>query len=537
MSNYSASNAAELTSALRSAQGGDTILLSAGTYSGLSLQNLSFDTAVTIKSADPAHLAVITDFTISASKGLAFGNLDFTAASATIGDYAFRVSSSTNISFDNLSVHGSMDGNVANDENGFLIRDSSNVSVTNSDFQQLFTAINHLDDNGLKFSGNTIHEIRMDGIRGGGSSNVEVTGNRFYNFHAQTGDHDDAIQFWTVGAKATSSNILISGNEFVRGNGDVVQGVFIEGGGDMPTSNVHIIGNTIIGGMYNGIAMFGGSNVEVSGNLVVSYKDMQSWIRLETLDNVTLSNNNSNLYILKNLTQVSESGDATNASVPIGATKIVGGPASDVLAGSSGYDTITGGEGDDVITGGGANAPGGNFLRGEGGNDSILGGSGFDDINGNTGRDTASGGAGNDWVVGGQDDDLLSGDGGDDRVYGNIGIDTCLGGAGADVLRGGQGDDVLIGGDGNDFLSGDRGNDALTGGAGADTFNFFAGSGLDMVLDYNYAEGDRVRIEGGASYTVSQIGANTLVDLGNGDVMTLVGVQANTLPVGWIFAG
>ena len=536
MSNYSASSTLELTAALRSAQSGDIILLSAGTYSGLSLQNLNFDSAVTIRSADPTHLAVITDFTVSASKGLAFSNLDFTAIVSNIDSYAFRISSSTNISFDGLSVHGSMDGNVANDENGFLIRDSANVSVTNSDFQQLYTAINHLDDNGLRIADNTIHEIRMDGVRGGGSSNVEVTGNRFYNFHAQAGDHDDAIQFWTVGAKAAASNIVISGNEFVRGNGDVVQGVFIEGGGDKPISNVHIVGNTIIGGMYNGIAMFGGSNVEVSGNLVVSYKDMQSWIRLESLDGVTLSNNTSNLYILKNLTQVSETGDALNASVPVGATKIAGGAGSDILAGASGYDTITGGEGDDLITGGSANAPGSNLLRGEGGNDSILGGSGFDDINGNAGRDTASGGGGNDWVVGGQDDDLLSGDDGDDRVYGNLGNDTCLGGAGADVLRGGQGDDVLTGGDGADFLSGDRGADTLTGGAGADTFNFFAGSGGDLVLDFDYAEGDRVRIEGGASYTVSQIGANTLVDLGNGDVMTLVGVQANTLPAGWIFA-
>jgi Ca2+-binding RTX toxin-like protein len=537
MSNYTASNAAELTAALRSAQGGDTILLSAGTYSGLSLQNLNFDTAVTIRSADPSHLAVISDFTLSASKGLAFNTLDFTAASSTVDGYAFRVSSSTNISFDSLSVHGSMDGNAANDENGFLIRDSSGVSVTNSDFQQLYTAINHLDDNGLKFSGNVIHEIRMDGIRGGGSSNVEVTGNRFYNFHAQTGDHDDAIQFWTVGAKAASSNVVVTDNVIVRGSGDPIQGIFIEAGGDMPLTGIRIINNSVTGGMYNAIHVWEGKDVLISGNTVTAYQDMQSWIRVEHGVGITLQDNSAYTYILKDLVNFVETGDATTSAVPVGASKIAGGAASDVLVGSSGYDTITGGDGDDVITGGGSTAPGGNVLRGEGGNDSILGGAGFDDINGNAGRDTASGGAGNDWVVGGQDDDLLSGDDGDDRVYGNLGNDTCLGGAGADVLRGGQGDDVLIGGDGNDFLSGDRGNDALTGGAGADTFNFFAGSGLDLVLDYNYAEGDRVRIEGGASYTISQIGANTLVDLGNGDVLTLVGVQANTLPAGWIVAG
>lgn len=537
MSNYSASNAAELTAALRSAQGGDTILLSAGTYSGLSLQNLNFDTAVTIKSADPAHLAVITDFTLSASKGLAFSTLDFTAASSTVDGYAFRVSSSTNISFDSLSVHGSMDGSAANDENGFLIRDSSGVSVTNSDFQQLYTAINHLDDNGLKFSGNVIHDIRMDGIRGGGSSNVEVSGNLFYSFHAQTGDHDDAIQFWTVGAKAASTNMLVTNNIVLRGAGDPIQGIFIEAGGDQPLTGIKIIDNSVTGGMYNAIHVWQGKDVLIQGNTVTAYQDMQSWIRVEHGVGVTLLNNSSYTYVLNDLVNFTESGDATTSAVPVGATKIAGGAGADVLVGSSGYDTITGGDGSDTITGGNAAGAGGNFLRGEGGDDSILGSSGFDDINGNAGRDTISGGGGNDWVVGGQDDDLLSGGDGDDRVYGNLGNDTCLGGAGADVLRGGQGDDVLMGGDGNDFLSGDRGADTLTGGAGADTFNFFAGSGADLVTDFNYAEGDRVRIEGGASYTVSQMGANTLVDLGNGDVVTLVGVQAKALPADWIFAG
>lgn len=115
-----------------------------------------------------------------------------------------------------------------------------------------------------------------------------------------------------------------------------------------------------------------------------------------------------------------------------------------------------------------------------------------------------------------------------------MGADTVTGGAGADVVRGGQGDDLLAGGGGNDQLFGDMGNDTLTGGAGADTFHFAAGGGHDRVTDFNPAEGDRIQIDGGAHYTVSQVGADTVVTLDSGDQITLAGVQKASLASGWI---
>ncbi|MDB5475824.1 MAG: hypothetical protein JWP49_1335, partial [Phenylobacterium sp.] len=39
----------------------------------------------------------------------------------------------------------------------------------------------------------------------------------------------------------------------------------------------------------------------------------------------------------------------------------------------------------------------------------------------------------------------------------------------------------------------------------------------------------------GTVYTVGQVGADTVIDMGNGDQMTLVGVQSTTLPSDWIF--
>jgi hypothetical protein len=201
---------------------------------------------------------------------------------------------------------------------------------------------------------------------------------------------------------------------------------------------------------------------------------------------------------------------------------------------SGGGDTIQGTAGPDTINGGSIGA---NYLRGNAGDDVINGGSLFDDINGNMGNDTAHGNAGDDWVVGGKDQDQLFGDAGDDQVLGNLGNDTLDGGDGNDVVRGGQGDDVINGGAGNDYVSGDRGNDTETGGAGADNFHSFSGAGIDRVLDFNVSEGDRVQLDPGTQFQITQVGADTVIDLGGGDEVILVGVQASTLPPGTVFLG
>lgn len=42
-------------------------------------------------------------------------------------------------------------------------------------------------------------------------------------------------------------------------------------------------------------------------------------------------------------------------------------------------------------------------------------------------------------------------------------------------------------------------------------------------------------LDPGATYTVSQVGADTVIDMGAGNQMILVGVQMSTLTPGWIF--
>lgn len=203
---------------------------------------------------------------------------------------------------------------------------------------------------------------------------------------------------------------------------------------------------------------------------------------------------------------------------------------NDRMDGGDGADRVHGGLGNDTMDGGAEQ----DYLRGEEGDDSLIGGAAWDDLHGNMGNDIVRGGDGDDWVVGGKDLDVLFGDDGNDIVVGNLGEDTLEGGAGDDRMHGGQGGDILHGGGGNDLLLGDRGDDTITGGAGADQFWTHADAGADRVLDFNGAEGDRIKVEYGA-VTISQVGQDTTLSFGTGSQMVLVGVT--NFAQGWILTG
>jgi Ca2+-binding RTX toxin-like protein len=166
-------------------------------------------------------------------------------------------------------------------------------------------------------------------------------------------------------------------------------------------------------------------------------------------------------------------------------------PGTFALPGTGAADTITGGGGDDTILG-------------LGGNDRLEGGAGNDGASGGDGSDTLLGGADSDTLEGGAGADTLRGDDGTDLLRGGDGGDRLEGGAGADLLRGDADADALLGGAGDDTLVGGTGADSFTGGTGADIFVLRedgqpAASGpgaaaADILLDFNRAEGDKLRV-------------------------------------------
>ncbi|NDW00437.1 MULTISPECIES: M10 family metallopeptidase C-terminal domain-containing protein [unclassified Salipiger] len=135
-------------------------------------------------------------------------------------------------------------------------------------------------------------------------------------------------------------------------------------------------------------------------------------------------------------------------------------------------------------------------------------GSGDDTVTGNRLDNEIDGGAGNDLIKAAGGDDWVWGRDGNDVIYGGAGRDIIFGNAGDDCLMGGAGNDLLVGQTDDDLLNGGTGDDVLSGGRGADSFCFFLGSGNDRIKDFDYSEGDRLKLDRDlVSVTVDSLGA------------------------------
>jgi hypothetical protein len=108
-----------------------------------------------------------------------------------------------------------------------------------------------------------------------------------------------------------------------------------------------------------------------------------------------------------------------------------------------------------------------------------------------------------------------------------------------DTLGGLGGNDRLFGGAGPDTLDGGIGADFLNGGAGDDRFVYRPGYGADLIFGFAAGLGseDQVRLgafAGAASFAgvlalATQVGADTVIDFGGGDTLTLRNVLRGSL--------
>ncbi|MBP6030945.1 MAG: right-handed parallel beta-helix repeat-containing protein [Sphingobium sp.] len=541
MTIISVNSVSQLTSALSKAQNGDVIQLAAGNYSNVVLSNIKTNGNVTITSADPLKQAVLSDLMVKGSSGLTFKNLDL---SNTVPgkDFAFQVLGSSNIVLDHLKVHGPNNIGSGQEVALMMVRSSSAVTVKDSEFFNGYTGISMLDNKGLTIANNYVHDLRMDGVRGGGNSNLTITQNTFTNFHPAPLDHPDAIQLWTNNTTASATNINITDNLVVRGNGAPIQGIFMRDIiGNLPFKNLNITGNMIVGARYNGISVEHADGATIANNTVAGYVGEQSWIRTNNSANVTVSNNQSTAFVAQQQNMPGVNGNSTiNPVFDLGTSYVTGWLASHTgfsghWAGSDSLwmqslglnaatlaaatalraqiATINGGIGDDRLF---ASATSDSVVNGGTGNDSIDGGKYFThQLNGGSGDDTyfirsqtatvveaANGGldtvrtfvdytltsevenlrleTGGLTGVGNALGNLIIGSGGDDMIYGMGGNDNIQGRDGNDEIWGGTGLDTIRGENGNDLLYGEQGDDKIDGGAGNDILD--GGDGNDLIL-------------------------------------------------------
>ena len=128
--------------------------------------------------------------------------------------------------------------------------------------------------------------------------------------------------------------------------------------------------------------------------------------------------------------------------------------------------------------------------------------------------------------------------GGSGNLNGTSTDDQIAGGPGNEIIHGGAGYDWLQGGAGNDTLFGDAGSDALTGGPGDDRFVFAPGGGADIFTDFvaGAQSDDKIDLKAFAGFKLTdvlnrttQIGADTVIDFGNGDTITLQNIDRASL--------
>lgn len=226
------------------------------------------------------------------------------------------------------------------------------------------------------------------------------------------------------------------------------------------------------------------------------------------------------------------------------ANDLRGSIGADVLRGVEGKDTLDGGVGDDTILGG--DNP-----------DTLIGGAGADIFDGGISVDKvdytkASTGVIANLRLGGVSGDaagdmyenieILSGSRYSDVFTGSYFNDDLRGRGGNDFLDGSLGGDKLNGGSGNDTIIGGSGRDTLTGGGHNDKFLFSGNFGADVITDFNSGVllRDVIVIEGfGPQFdsfaeilsAASQIGGNTVINLGGGNTITLQKVIMATLDV------
>lgn len=304
MSDIVVTNQAQLDAALKAAKGGETIKLAAGTYTSIALNGVNYASNVTITSLDANNPAVVQKVGILNSSNITFQNLTLARnLSPTDADYTqlHSVVGSSNITFDDVTISGGSGDASKSVGWGLFLRNSSNITVENSSVDHVAMAINVINVDGLTIQNNNFHDNRRDGLNLAQVDNVLIDGNMFSDMHPVNGEHPDAIQFMTSGTTESSTNITISNNVVMQGNGDPIQGIFMNDEiGTLPYQNVNITNNLIyVNGLNNGISITDAQNVNISSNTVVSRTDdtVAAWVSLAKITNATVANNVGDKFI------------------------------------------------------------------------------------------------------------------------------------------------------------------------------------------------------------------------------------------------
>lgn len=252
MATIKVSNQIQLLSALKTASGGDTILLANGNYGDVTLKS-QFSSAVTIQAENPLG-ATFAKITLSGASNLAFDGLKL--------QYSFAASSSSQISLTNSTSNSILN---FRDVNGLVV---DNVTATGGQYSILLNSIQNFTVTNSTFGNVSTDVMRITG----NSYNGLVENNVLSDTVALSGTHPDLIQLFASNG-VTPHNITIRGNLLYDNpsTGEVMaQGIFVSDPAAGGYKNILIEDNLINVNSPNSIYINGGQqNVVVRHNTLI----------------------------------------------------------------------------------------------------------------------------------------------------------------------------------------------------------------------------------------------------------------------------
>jgi hypothetical protein len=280
MATHRVSNQMQLDSAVRAANGGDTIVLGSGTYNKLTLNTqmgANFSQKVTITSADPGRPAVINQLDMRGASNIEIKGVNFDYVPGKTGEAAFVVQGSRNVTLNNVDLEGHMSGAYASGI-GLRVSASQGFTILNSEVTNFRNGLNITASSNVTISGNDLRGMSNDAMLLGGLTGVMISGNDFRAMKSSPSlFHKDMIQFYNGSGLAASSNITIRAN--VIENPEVSHAIFFgnalakAGNGSAFFRDVLIENNYIRSAHLHGITMDHGSDVTIRGNTLVQNPD------------------------------------------------------------------------------------------------------------------------------------------------------------------------------------------------------------------------------------------------------------------------
>lgn len=274
------------------ATAGGTFLLAPGRYDTLVINGLSPARNLTLKAQD-RHAASFPQIKLLNARNVSIEGIAVIADTKLTEDQAqhltarlFEINGSQKVLVEDVYVSSAQDTSgwsvtdwLQRVRSGIFIRGSSQVTVRNSTFENVFDAITDYHNSHTLIENNMVRNFAGDGIRAIGDHAI-IKGNTISDCIKINDNHDDGIQSWSYGPDGSPGQgelvgLRILNNTIVQSTGphplrcDHMHGVgFFDGF----WRDLVIEGNTVMIDHWHGISVYGARDAVVRGNVVLYRK-------------------------------------------------------------------------------------------------------------------------------------------------------------------------------------------------------------------------------------------------------------------------